>query len=731
MTDYGASYTDKKIAKLDAEIQSIYKEAGDDIDKKMKSFVARSEAKEKKYAQKVANGEMTQKEFDRWKSGQVFQGKQWQAKKDEILETMHQSNVIATNLINNEGLNVFAANANYMAYDLEHGVGINFGFTLYDSNTVSNLIKNDPQLLPKWKVNEQKDYTWSQKKLNRSITQGIIQGESLEKIAAQLSDGLESQNKNKMRTFARTAMTGAQNSGRQMQLVNAKKMGIDCLKEWMATLDAHTRDSHKDLDGEQVEVEKEFSNHLMYPGDPSGAPAEVYNCRCTMVSEIKKYPSVYNRYNNETGERIKNMSYRDWESAKKTGKDLAPYDAQTISLKNLFDKLTQNGAYEKIKAVNTTLANQFYKELQNMGEQAGGLKPSAIWKAYQKGELPEGVSADKLESIMKQYKDKAGKTLVNAKEVLPPVKINYSEFGGEKAFNILAKYENLDDLLLNGTNEEFKYLIGDAFKGKNSELTPELFAKAKSAQNGVSGPAKAPKTKPKAKPIPKATDGNTGRYGTTSDWIAAAENNPDIPGMLEIEKTTFTQFSSAETEALKTYTGSAYTPMNNYLRSLAAGMSERDAIAYSRVDPWLVEQIDYCKEALSGVKLDRDMVLRRGTDLGDLAGLFMQGDFSDNKRSLQNKSVSELNDMFQGMVGQYAGFTSTSSQWNRGFTGNVEIVIDAPAGTNAASIMGISQYGTAEGETLLNANTKVACEKIEKSDGHMGSDIRVFLRIIN
>lgn len=337
MADYAHEYTDHEIVKLNKQIQNVYKEAEKDIQKKMDDFNAKYKAKEQKYQQKVNSGQMSQEDFDRWKKGQVFQGQQWQAKKEQILDTMHHSNEIATNMINDKTQNVFMTNANYMSYDMEHGAGINFGFGVYDSNTVSKLIKDDPQLLPKWKIDEPKDYKWSQKKLNNAITQGIIQGESLDKIAKRLSNKLASTNENKMKTFARTAMTGAQNSGRQMQLENAKKMGIDLMKEWMATLDSHTRDSHADVDGEQVEVDKKFSNGLMYPGEPGGAPAEVYNCRCTMVSEIKKYPSKYERYDNIAGKRIDNMSYEDWAKAKgmeKKLKSIEKYKAKKSTASN-------------------------------------------------------------------------------------------------------------------------------------------------------------------------------------------------------------------------------------------------------------------------------------------------------------------------------------------------------------------------------------------------------------
>ena len=58
--------------------------------------------------------------------------------------------------------------------------------------------------------------------------------------------------------------------------------GLQMQKEWMATLDGRTRDSHRDLDGERVPYDEPFSNGLMFPADPQGAGREVWNCRCTM-----------------------------------------------------------------------------------------------------------------------------------------------------------------------------------------------------------------------------------------------------------------------------------------------------------------------------------------------------------------------------------------------------------------------------------------------------------------
>jgi uncharacterized protein with gpF-like domain len=53
-------------------------------------------------------------------------------------------------------------------------------------------------------------------------------------------------------------------------------------KEWLATKDGRTRDSHRHLDGEVQAMEQPFSNGLMHPG-ASGPAREVINCRCALL----------------------------------------------------------------------------------------------------------------------------------------------------------------------------------------------------------------------------------------------------------------------------------------------------------------------------------------------------------------------------------------------------------------------------------------------------------------
>lgn len=333
--DPGARYTDEEIKLLEEKINSVYSDAQSDIQKKLDDHMAKFQKKDAIYRKKLQGKEISQAEYDAWRKGQVFTGKQWSAKKREIAATLNNSNKIATAMINSSAIGVFSENANFLSYSLEHTAGVNFGFSLYNTDTVTKLIKDDPKVLPKWKIDQKKDYTWNQQNLNRSLTQGIIQGESLDKISKRVSTNLASSNQNLMNTFAKTGMTQAQNSGRLTQLGRAKNLGLNVKKQWVATLDARTRTAHQELDGQTVDLDKPFKAEgysIRYPGDPEAHPSLVYNCRCALTGDLVDYPSTYDRYDNIAGKPIKNMTYKEWKKvkAKATNKPKS-----TINIKNI------------------------------------------------------------------------------------------------------------------------------------------------------------------------------------------------------------------------------------------------------------------------------------------------------------------------------------------------------------------------------------------------------------
>lgn len=323
MRDLGAEATDKAREALEKRVRSVYREAQKDVQDKLDDFTLRFKVKDAMYQKQLKEGKITQVQYQQWLRGQVFQSDRWKQKLEQITTTLNESNKVAMSIINGEVNGIFAHNANWQSYTLEHSAGLNFGFEIYDSSTVARLLRDEPDLLPKRKVNVSKDKAWNRKKITRQITQGIIQGEPLDKIAKRLQK-VTDMNRNSALTNAQTAMTGAQNAGRQESLNRAVKMGIQVKKEWLATLDGHTRTEHGQLDGQKVDVDQPFrigGYTIAYPGDPHAHPAMVYNCRCTMISDLVKYPSKdAKRYDNIDGKPIKDMTFSQWLKAKEGGK---------------------------------------------------------------------------------------------------------------------------------------------------------------------------------------------------------------------------------------------------------------------------------------------------------------------------------------------------------------------------------------------------------------------------
>ena len=287
MADSGAKMADRAISGMNKELKRQYKQAAEELKKKLADFNKRHEEENARKLAQVAAGTLKERDYKAWLKQQVFVGEIWERKVAQATALMLGVNEDAARAIGGKQIDVFAGNHNAFAAEAKGITGVSF--TMYDRKTVERLLKKDPQLLPGWQINPDKDRAWSQKKIQTAVTQGIIQGESVDGITKRLIESLCGQSESRMRTLARTAITEAQNAGRMDALHEAEDMGIRVRKKWLATMDSRTRDSHAELDGEVADVDEEFSNGLMYPGDPSGPPEEVYNCRCTLVYVYPDY----------------------------------------------------------------------------------------------------------------------------------------------------------------------------------------------------------------------------------------------------------------------------------------------------------------------------------------------------------------------------------------------------------------------------------------------------------
>lgn len=316
MADYAHTETDKRIEKLEkrlqAEYRQAYRETKGKLEKYLSDFARKDEAKRKL----VEKGELSQADYKKWRTNQMLTGQRWVKMVDTLAKDMNRTNQIAADIISGNLKGTFVLNANFAAYGIENGFQTDFGFTLYNEDAVNRLIEENPDLLPAPRVDIPEDIRWNKQKITSNITQAVLQGKSIPEIAKTMQT-VVGMNKASATRNARTAMTGAQNAGRQQAYDRAKAMGIKVKKEWIATLDGRTRHSHGKADGQQVELDGKFkvgASELRYPGDPQGAAEEVYNCRCTMATV--EPPEILR------GEKPR-MTYQEWRKTKEAQEAVA------------------------------------------------------------------------------------------------------------------------------------------------------------------------------------------------------------------------------------------------------------------------------------------------------------------------------------------------------------------------------------------------------------------------
>lgn len=282
--------TDRILAKLEKKLKNTYSEAYGNAVEKFTSYMAAFDAKDRAHRADVSAGRWSEQEYKDWKRNQLLYGDTLAQIRDTLAADLHHVNRIAMELVRGQQVDVYALNHNYGTYEIEHGLGIDTSYTLYDHDTVERLMQEDPELLPKPSPRRQreidaKDIAWNKQKLTSNFTASILAGDDIPTMARRIST-VASMNQNAAIRNARTMCTGAENGGRINSYKRAEGMGIDLKQQWVATLDGRTRDSHRELDGETIKVGKVFSNGCRFPGDPQGAAAEVYNCRCTLVAVV-------------------------------------------------------------------------------------------------------------------------------------------------------------------------------------------------------------------------------------------------------------------------------------------------------------------------------------------------------------------------------------------------------------------------------------------------------------
>lgn len=158
-------------------------------------------------------------------------------------------------------------------------------FKLYNLDAVEKIKKDEKIELPQRKLSIPKDERWNEKQMASKTMQGILNGDSIKTISKSMEEVVKNNEVSAMR-IARTMHTSAENAGRLQSFKDLAEQGVVQKKVWQATPDDRVRASHLDIDGEEQDIDKPFSNGCMFPGDGKGPSEEVWNCRCAMSDHI-------------------------------------------------------------------------------------------------------------------------------------------------------------------------------------------------------------------------------------------------------------------------------------------------------------------------------------------------------------------------------------------------------------------------------------------------------------
>ena len=171
-------------------------------------------------------------------------------------------------------------------YDLQ-GQGIPLVFPI-DEEQVAAAIQHETKLSESLYTRLGKDTKVLSKQIAGEISRGIASASMYSEISRNIA-GYCGISKNKAMRIARTESHRIQCKATADAQRKAKEKGADVVKQWDASLDGKTRDTHRELDGQIRDVDDDFEVGGMTVEAPGmfGDPAEDCNCRCCLLQRAR------------------------------------------------------------------------------------------------------------------------------------------------------------------------------------------------------------------------------------------------------------------------------------------------------------------------------------------------------------------------------------------------------------------------------------------------------------
>ena len=326
MADIAHAKTDQKLEEMEKRLSAIYSRTEKTVQKKMADYAKTIDEKSAELLQAYKDAE-TEDEKRKAKKAYIrfyrklVKSKEFVSLSATVADDLYKANVEASAYINSQTPSIYALNYNYINSEMAKDID---GFkpqeiTEAEAEKYSGYTQQT--------VDRKKDTNWNKDNLKKSVIAGSLLLLGAYAIMKRSANSAVEKNRNSASMHSNGMGTDAENKARLDGMYRASDIGVNVQKQWRSTLDNRTRDSHRSLDSETIELDATFDNGLKYTREPGGALPEICNCRCRLryVTPYTKYETrserlgeVKGSYKKDSSFRgtksveIENMSYAEW-----------------------------------------------------------------------------------------------------------------------------------------------------------------------------------------------------------------------------------------------------------------------------------------------------------------------------------------------------------------------------------------------------------------------------------
>ena len=326
MADIAHAKTDQKLEEMEKRLSAIYSGVEKTVQKKMANYAKSIDEKSEELLQAYKDAE-TEDEKQKAKKAYIrfysklVKSKEFVSLAAAVADDLYKANVEASAYINSQTPSIYALNYNYINAEMAKDID---GFKPQE---ITDTEAEKYSGYTKQTVDKKKDTDWNKDNLKKSVLAGSLLLLGAYAIMKRSANNAVEKNRNSASMHSEGMGTDAENKARLDGMYRASDIGVKVQKQWRATLDNRTRDSHRSLDNETIDIDATFDNGLKYPREPGGALSEICNCRCRLryVTPYTKYETrsarlgeVRGSYKKDSSFRgtksieIENMSYAEW-----------------------------------------------------------------------------------------------------------------------------------------------------------------------------------------------------------------------------------------------------------------------------------------------------------------------------------------------------------------------------------------------------------------------------------